>query len=847
MVVHISCGKKRPKKKGLFYFLCCGCGTEDDSQFIHKTSGEPLRPFRQPSNNLPSDIADPSNLPSRPSPPNYFNEPCASVEERRKHFEEVSERHPGRPPILFQRPSVGGSVYTNGSFSAKSFFAKSLVAEEDELQGNGDRKKVILRLEDAEKKYDNRLSFKSIFGNAPLYQIYDEHFKRKEIRRLHHRLRESIRSLRRKRGDQRPLRQPKAIVSPPKFGPDDQSSSSSSSGDEDELKTPSSAKASSFTVIKRDLSRRRSDVERTAKMGEMNSVANEFSGTGPSRVRWSDMLEVVRLNLAAGLTKEQRSLQEARFEIITSEASYYKSLTVLIDLFYKAPVFNPIAANAVITEFDKHQLFSNILNIHVTSENLLHSLETSFRKDPMMGNICDILYEHSETKLSYYVTYVKNQMYQTRTLSKLMNRPSFKEAVQNIQSMPQCSGLDLNSFLVLPMQRVMRLRLLVAAVIHYTPRSLSAYESGLVALASLEKLIAECNSQKGHMEQKERLVTLSSQLEFKSNLRAVGTGSRELVKEGNLRLLESSNLPNAAFRRKFSETIKNKPIQITLFLFTDILLVAKRKGEKYLVEDISPVDDLRVTIEALPEDDMIKRTELKTKINPDDPFHIVPNIRPDRSISVRQSGELMITRQGSHFRERSRSRGGSSRHRTGAGATGVTSSSSIGSVGGFSEGGVSYIGYPFILTFQSTDFTIVDYHFLCDTLSQRERWVDALQPDYYSVPSEISYDTWDCPQVIAIVSYGATERDELDLKEGDLMNVIVELSDGWLKGVLPDGRAGWVPKSVCQHVEDPQARRQNMKNFLLSEEAQRAYQKRKQQEKRVDMFVRVHDLRGTSV
>ena len=36
----------------------------------------------------------------------------------------------------------------------------------------------------------------------------------------------------------------------------------------------------------------------------------------------------------------------------------------------------------------------------------------------------------------------------------------------------------------------------------------------------------------------------------------------------------------------------------------------------------------------------------------------------------------------------------------------------------------------------------------------------------------------DCPQVIAIVSYGATERDELDVKEGDLMNVIVELSDG---------------------------------------------------------------------
>uniref|UniRef100_A0A0R3ST76 SH3 domain-containing protein n=1 Tax=Hymenolepis diminuta TaxID=6216 RepID=A0A0R3ST76_HYMDI len=553
-------------------------------------------------------------------------------------------------------------------------------------------------------------------------------------------------------------------------------------------------------------------------------------------------------------------------------------LTVLIDLFYKAPVFNPSAPNSVITEFDKHQLFSNILNIHVTSENLLHSLETCFRQDPMMENICDILYEHSESKLSFYVTYVKNQMYQTRTLSKLLNRPAFKEAVQQIQSMPQCMGLDLNSFLVLPMQRVMRLRLLVAAVIHYTPRSSLAYESGLCALASLEKasyllhcshntvniayvfnltiyLPLSVNLGMQHAERSygtERAIShtvqpIGIQEQYQIARYAVGTGSRELIKEGNLRLLETSNLPNAAFRRKFSEAIKNKPVQITLFLFSDILLIAKRKGEKYLVEDISPVEDLSVTIETLPEEDMIKRTELKTKENPDDPFYIRPNIKPDRSVSVRTSRELPRQINSGPFRERSRSRGGSARyfHHLPAGSAGESQPPTP-------EGGPGLNGYPFILTFQSTTFQIVDYHFLCDTLSQRERWVDALQPGYYSVPPEISYDTWDCPQVIAIVSYGAQERDELDVKEGDLMNVIVELPDaGWLKGVLPDGRAGWVPKNVCQQVEDPQARRQNMKNFLLSEEAQRAYQKRKQQEQlhgqSGNLFPRVHEVRDTAI
>lgn len=69
---------------------------------------------------------------------------------------------------------------------------------------------------------------------------------------------------------------------------------------------------------------------------------------------------------------------------------------------------------------------------------------------------------------------------------------------------------------------------------------------------------------------------------------------------------------------------------------------------------------------------------------------------------------------------------------------------------------------------------------------------------------------------------------------------------GWLKGTLPDGRAGWVPKNICTEVEDPQARRQNMKNFLLSEEARLAYQMQKATGPH-GMFPRVHDYKNVMV
>ena len=49
------------------------------------------------------------------------------------------------------------------------------------------------------------------------------------------------------------------------------------------------------------------------------------------------------------------------FEVITSEASYLKSLNVLVSHFMQCPQFNPENENAVLTKREKHVLFSDIL------------------------------------------------------------------------------------------------------------------------------------------------------------------------------------------------------------------------------------------------------------------------------------------------------------------------------------------------------------------------------------------------------------------------------------------------------------------------------------------------------
>ncbi|CAH8674036.1 unnamed protein product [Schistosoma bovis] len=74
---------------------------------------------------------------------------------------------------------------------------------------------------------------------------------------------------------------------------------------------------------------------------------------GAFRVAWSEMPEVVESNCLQRLTRHEIQLQEAMFEVITSEASYYQSLNVLVNHFYHAPEFeceplhSPVQGNQV--------------------------------------------------------------------------------------------------------------------------------------------------------------------------------------------------------------------------------------------------------------------------------------------------------------------------------------------------------------------------------------------------------------------------------------------------------------------------------------------------------------------
>ncbi|CAH8472433.1 unnamed protein product [Schistosoma bovis] len=736
---------------------------------------------------------------------------------------------PAKNSSFFTRPNDNDDDCDNNDNHKDTGNKQKLITEspstEVDYLDNSDE--ATLRLKDSFRTYEERQKYKSIIQDAPLYQIYTEKASISESRRDARRLLDGDESdpnnpysqkvpgslidsqqssIRMKNSERRDL----------PFHPQNSGSSSFRSRNSDSLKTSSVKRAHSNSNASERSGKQNFISKPRRQTQEVQSFVNEVAGTGPNRVQWFEMPQVISAGLARDLPDYQKKLQEALFEVITSEASYYRTLHILIEKFYKAQCMQPDSKTSVITAIEKRHLFSNISEIFFTSETFLRDMELYFIQNPLIPQLCEIIYEHTENHFENYVKYVQNQMYQLRTLTKLLSSPAFVEAVRSIQQQPSCGFLDLNSFLLLPMQRVTRLRLLLTAILHYAPKNGVTYQSGLVALASIEKLISKCDSEKARMEQKERLVEICRRLEYKYDAKSLATESRTLVKEGDLRLLTMTNVQGSGFHRRFSSIRKPKATIATLFLFSDYLLITKKRSNQHLlVEDSCSLNYIHVEAQ-----NDLRNCFIHHFCRSGDP-KLNAQLRHVTYVKTLSLPKQTATEKGNVNNQKPRK------------FSTDTNNADVG-----------LNVFSFLLVIEGPDHPRVQYVFQAETLSKRERWLDGLSCGRHGIPENLGSDICECPQVLITKSYSAIECDELELKEGDQVNVLVSLSDGWLKGALPDGRRGWFPSHICTEVKDSSMKRENMKNFMLMEEAKAAYSVRKSRET-FDGFPKMKDIQNS--
>ncbi|XP_019724499.1 uncharacterized protein arhgef5 [Hippocampus comes] len=296
-----------------------------------------------------------------------------------------------------------------------------------------------------------------------------------------------------------------------------------------------------------------------------------------SNTLWRELPGVRSSNELEDLPEDKRRLQEVRFEVVTSEASYCRSLDIVVEHFVKSKTLG-----VLLTTQDRNWLFSRLADVRAISHSFLAKLEERLESDIMHFTVCDIIARHCQRFKMVYVPYLTNQSYQDATYQRLMNEnPGFKRIVEKLERSPVCQRLPLRSFLVLPFQRITRIKLLVQNIVKRTTAGTPEATQAIKALRLLEKLIQESNDSISQMKSIESLVSLSAKVDFECRTLPLISQSRRLVREGPVTELMDFSL---------KDTERN----IYMHLFNDYLLLSQQKeGGRFTVIDHAPVVELR--------------------------------------------------------------------------------------------------------------------------------------------------------------------------------------------------------------------------------------------------------------
>ncbi|XP_064438898.1 rho guanine nucleotide exchange factor 15 isoform X2 [Mirounga angustirostris] len=297
---------------------------------------------------------------------------------------------------------------------------------------------------------------------------------------------------------------------------------------------------------------------------------------GPRNTLWQELPAVRASGLLDTLSPQERRMQESLFEVVTSEASYLRSLRLLTDTFVLSQ-----ALRDTLTPRDHHTLFSNVQRVQGVSERFLGALLSRVRSSPHISDLCDVVHDHAVGPFSVYVDYVRNQQYQEETYSRLMDtNVRFSAELRRLQSLPKCERLPLPSFLLLPFQRITRLRMLLQNILRQTEEGSSRQENAQKALGAVSKIIERCSAEVGRMKQTEELIRLTQRLRFhKVKALPLVSWSRRLELQGELTEL-------GCRRGGVLFTSRPRFTPLCLLLFSDLLLITQPKsGQRLQVLD----------------------------------------------------------------------------------------------------------------------------------------------------------------------------------------------------------------------------------------------------------------------
>ncbi|KAJ2079967.1 hypothetical protein H4R24_003402 [Coemansia sp. RSA 988] len=305
----------------------------------------------------------------------------------------------------------------------------------------------------------------------------------------------------------------------------------------------------------------------------------EDSNTGADAS--SDNIQLASLLPASQQMPTQRT--RIASEILYTEQTYVEGLG-LIEKLYIAPLLaSANQQSPILSRKDVRRLFANFPDIITLSRELLCQLDARLGPsadppwDPNTGRIGDIFMRIAPF-LKMYSLYLRNFRSALSDISRwLGENHEFAQFIQQASSSPECRGLSFQSYLLLPVQRIPRYKLLLEDLLKHTPRTHVDHHSISDALRTIEEVAEFVNENIEEHEMTLSIIEIQRTLGIKESLLVPG---RRLVKVGAL-----------------TKICRKSHQQRNFYLFNDILIYSS--GPAPLIDDQSghrrvPLKDCKV-------------------------------------------------------------------------------------------------------------------------------------------------------------------------------------------------------------------------------------------------------------
>ncbi|KAM9778564.1 pleckstrin homology domain-containing family G member 1 isoform X1 [Syngnathus typhle] len=238
-------------------------------------------------------------------------------------------------------------------------------------------------------------------------------------------------------------------------------------------------------------------------------------------------------------------------EILDTERTYVQDLRSIVEDYLE--ISNQ--ARLGLSNEDKGSLFGNIRDIYHFNRDLLHELEKC-NADPVA--IAECFVSKSE-EFHIYTQYCTNYPRSVAVLTECMRNKALAKFFRERQESLRHS-LPLGSYLLKPVQRILKYHLLLHEIANHMEKDTETYEVVQEAIDTMQRVAWHINDMKRKHEHAVRLQEIQSLLTNWKGPDLIGYG--ELVLEGTFRLQRAKN-------------------ERTLFLFDKLLLITKKREETF--------------------------------------------------------------------------------------------------------------------------------------------------------------------------------------------------------------------------------------------------------------------------